>query len=329
MRHGTLIHLISVCFFIQRRLSVYSKMQECFEQQQQQQQIGGRGIQSRDQELRQGPTGLGAITGQRSTPESERKDSNQPAEAEYLGSRCVLFTYFQGEIGDVVDEHFSRALSQSNTFGHETKPIRVMQPSVSATAGQWKGELNYIKWKYLICFDSLFEIKSPIVWGQCVLKGFGDLFQIVGHSLRVRAAQCGIAPIHPRPALAFHPSQSTQTSHLALYPSIIQTGHCGPTTCSHKAASRLQRPSPIAGLTAWTHRAQVATPMSTASTILTFTVGTATQCFIHTQPTALHWIPDLILCCCPVLGTRTSQPPAVPHTMRGWRQKWTPAATAP
>lgn len=119
-------------------------MQECFEQQQQQ-QIGGRGIQSRDQGLQQGPTGLGAITGQRSTPESERKDSNQPAEAEYLGSQCVLFTYFQGEIGDVVDEHFSRALSQSSTFSHETKPIRVMQPSVSATAGQWKGELNYIK----------------------------------------------------------------------------------------------------------------------------------------------------------------------------------------
>ncbi|XP_061092744.1 transcription cofactor vestigial-like protein 3 [Conger conger] len=38
----------------------------------------------------------------------------QPAEAEYLSSRCVLFTYFQGDIGDVVDEHFSRALSQAS-----------------------------------------------------------------------------------------------------------------------------------------------------------------------------------------------------------------------
>lgn len=26
-------------------------------------------------------------------------------------SRCVLFTYFQGDISSVVDEHFSRALS--------------------------------------------------------------------------------------------------------------------------------------------------------------------------------------------------------------------------
>ncbi|XP_055028803.2 transcription cofactor vestigial-like protein 2b isoform X1 [Misgurnus anguillicaudatus] len=32
-------------------------------------------------------------------------------EAEYLSSRCVLFTYYQGDISSVVDEHFSRALS--------------------------------------------------------------------------------------------------------------------------------------------------------------------------------------------------------------------------
>ncbi|XP_028846619.1 transcription cofactor vestigial-like protein 3 [Denticeps clupeoides] len=48
----------------------------------------------------------------------------QPAEAEYISSRCVLFTYFQGSIGDVVDEHFSRALSQPSAFTGETKPAR-------------------------------------------------------------------------------------------------------------------------------------------------------------------------------------------------------------
>ncbi|CAG09230.1 unnamed protein product, partial [Tetraodon nigroviridis] len=93
-----------------RRLSVYSKMQECYHQQQQQ-QMGGRGMPSRDQ------AALGAAPGRRSTPDLEQKDSAQPTETEYLGSRCVLFTYFQGEIGDVVDEHFSRALNQSGTFG--------------------------------------------------------------------------------------------------------------------------------------------------------------------------------------------------------------------
>uniref|UniRef100_A0A3B4GN35 Vestigial like family member 3 n=1 Tax=Pundamilia nyererei TaxID=303518 RepID=A0A3B4GN35_9CICH len=72
----------------QRKLSVYSKMQD------------------------------------RSSSDSELKDGTQPAETEYLSSRCVLFTYFQGNIGDVVDEHFSRALSQSSTFSGDTKPIR-------------------------------------------------------------------------------------------------------------------------------------------------------------------------------------------------------------
>ncbi|XP_023144172.2 transcription cofactor vestigial-like protein 3 isoform X1 [Amphiprion ocellaris] len=117
----------------QRKLTVYSKMQECMEQQQ---QGGSRGMLPRDQGLRQGPAA--PESGRRCSPSSEQKDGPQPAEAEYLSSRCVLFTYFQGDIGDVVDEHFSRALSQSSTFSSESKPIRVTQPSASAAAGSWK-----------------------------------------------------------------------------------------------------------------------------------------------------------------------------------------------
>uniref|UniRef100_G3SW21 Vestigial like family member 3 n=1 Tax=Loxodonta africana TaxID=9785 RepID=G3SW21_LOXAF len=45
---------------------------------------------------------------------------HQPAEMEYLNSRCVLFTYFQGDIGSVVDEHFSRALGQASTLHPES-----------------------------------------------------------------------------------------------------------------------------------------------------------------------------------------------------------------
>lgn len=106
-------------------------------EQQQQGGGGGRGMLSRDQGFRQGP---GSDSGHRSTSDSELKDDTQPADTEYLSSRCVLFTYFQGDIGDVVDEHFSRALSQSSTFNSETKPIRVTQQSASAAAGLWKGE---------------------------------------------------------------------------------------------------------------------------------------------------------------------------------------------
>uniref|UniRef100_A0A3P9BW11 Vestigial like family member 3 n=1 Tax=Maylandia zebra TaxID=106582 RepID=A0A3P9BW11_9CICH len=78
----------------------------------------------------------------RSSSDSELKDGTQPAETEYLSSRCVLFTYFQGNIGDVVDEHFSRALSQSSTFSGDTKPIRVTQPLASTTAGQGSSAWN-------------------------------------------------------------------------------------------------------------------------------------------------------------------------------------------
>ncbi|KAM9342027.1 transcription cofactor vestigial-like protein 3 [Pholidichthys leucotaenia] len=119
----------------QRKLNVCSKMQECMEQQQQ----GGRGMLPRDQGLQQGPPAPPAAEpSSRSPSDLELKDCAQPAETEYLSSRCVLFTYFQGDISDVVDEHFSRALSQSSTYSCETKPIRVAQVPGSASAGLWK-----------------------------------------------------------------------------------------------------------------------------------------------------------------------------------------------
>lgn len=46
-----------------------------------------------------------------STYSSGGQKEKQVGEAEYLSSRCVLFTYYQGDISSVVDEHFSRALS--------------------------------------------------------------------------------------------------------------------------------------------------------------------------------------------------------------------------
>ncbi|XP_077436424.1 transcription cofactor vestigial-like protein 3 [Vanacampus margaritifer] len=108
----------------QRRLS---KMHNCSGQQ----QGGGREILSRDPGLRPAP---GTESGCVSLCDLEVKDGTQPAGAEYLNSRCILFTYFQGEINDVVDEHFSRALSQSSGLNRDNKPIRMTQTS----AGSWK-----------------------------------------------------------------------------------------------------------------------------------------------------------------------------------------------
>ncbi|CAL1582860.1 unnamed protein product [Knipowitschia caucasica] len=110
----------------QRKLSVYNKMQECMDQQ----TFGSRAMLPHNLH-RQGPS-------HRSPSDGDLKDSNQPAEAEYLSARCVLFTYFKGEIGDVVDEHFSRALSQASSFSSESKPIRVTQPAPSTSSAAWK-----------------------------------------------------------------------------------------------------------------------------------------------------------------------------------------------
>ncbi|CAL8315105.1 unnamed protein product [Lota lota] len=59
------------------------------------------------------------------------RDKEPSPEAEYLSARCVLFTYFQGDISSVVDEHFSRALSQSSSYAsssNNSKSARVCSP---------------------------------------------------------------------------------------------------------------------------------------------------------------------------------------------------------
>lgn len=99
-----------------------------------QQSIGSRGMLP--QNLHRQTAASGHV--RRFPCDNDLKDSSQPAEAEYLSARCVLFTYFRGEIGDVVDEHFSRALSQASSFNSESKPLRVTQPTGSTSAGAWK-----------------------------------------------------------------------------------------------------------------------------------------------------------------------------------------------
>ncbi|EMP38630.1 Transcription cofactor vestigial-like protein 2 [Chelonia mydas] len=60
------------------------------------------------------------------SPERER-----PPEAEYINSRCVLFTYFQGDISSVVDEHFSRALSQPSSYSPSSASAKTSRSTSS------------------------------------------------------------------------------------------------------------------------------------------------------------------------------------------------------
>ncbi|XP_074155894.1 transcription cofactor vestigial-like protein 3 isoform X2 [Sminthopsis crassicaudata] len=86
----------------QKKLAVYSKMQESLEMTLPSKQEEEEEEEDEEEE------------------EEEEEEKDQPAEMEYLNSRCVLFTYFQGDIGSVVDEHFSRALGQHSSFHTES-----------------------------------------------------------------------------------------------------------------------------------------------------------------------------------------------------------------
>ncbi|KAM7380692.1 hypothetical protein PAMP_003970 [Pampus punctatissimus] len=188
----------------QRKLSAHSKMQNCLEQQQQQQQGGGRGMLSRDQGHRQVP---GTESGCVSTSDSELKDSTQPAGAEYLNSRCVLFTYFQGDISDVVDEHFSRALSQSSTFNSETKPIKMTQPSVSNSPSSWKDGV------------SLSEGQSSPVWNSVYPSQAGSCLPSVSVSVHQDFSPSPVSFNHPDGALwAGHMLSQASLPPLAALP---------------------------------------------------------------------------------------------------------------
>lgn len=77
----------------------------------------------------------------------EEERCKEPAEAEYLSARCVVFTYFHGDIGDVVDEHFSRALSQASAFSNDAKTGRLH------SGGPWKGRRQ--------CFMGIYNISNP------------------------------------------------------------------------------------------------------------------------------------------------------------------------
>ena len=54
----------------------------------------------------------------------------QHADAHYISANCVVLTYFSGDLAAAVDEHFSRALTQSfsktskgGSFQEQTQPF--------------------------------------------------------------------------------------------------------------------------------------------------------------------------------------------------------------
>ncbi|XP_006633056.1 transcription cofactor vestigial-like protein 2 [Lepisosteus oculatus] len=70
----------------------------------------------------------------------EEKLSLDPAGKQEEQSNCVLFTYFQGDISSMVDEHFSRALNKANKPKDLSTKSKSKSKAVSAEtsfSGQW------------------------------------------------------------------------------------------------------------------------------------------------------------------------------------------------
>lgn len=129
--------LCNLCFFValQKKFSAYSRMHDFAD-------LPAHCVQSKQAEKPRTETELERDNDEQNGEEEGRSKDSQPAETEYLSSRCVLFTYFRGDIGDVVDEHFSRALSQPSAFSNDSKSIRL--PSGGPWKGKWSQDNNFI-----------------------------------------------------------------------------------------------------------------------------------------------------------------------------------------
>ncbi|XP_039539517.1 transcription cofactor vestigial-like protein 3 isoform X4 [Pimephales promelas] len=134
--------------------------------------------------------------------EEERCKEAQPAEAEYLSARCVVFTYFRGDIGDVVDEHFSRALSQPSSFSNDAKTGRLH------SGGPWKEGNSHSEGQCGSVSSSLWASGYPSQTSPCVSSSHPDF----PHSAAFHPADTGIWSSH---SLA-PPSALTDSWHYGL-----------------------------------------------------------------------------------------------------------------
>lgn len=86
--------------------TVPTKIRKLNHHSQQQQQ------QQRDDDDLGSGSDPGDTSGHASLTDNDDGDS-QVGRAQYLTANCVVFTYYRGDISQVLDDHFSRALSQS------------------------------------------------------------------------------------------------------------------------------------------------------------------------------------------------------------------------
>lgn len=97
------------------------------------------------------------------------REKDHPPEAEYLNSRCVLFTYFHGDISSVVDEHFSRALSQPTSYVHGSASNKSARGRPTSTS--WRGSQNrtkHLSTRFHLITITVFRLIDYKGWHVCL-----------------------------------------------------------------------------------------------------------------------------------------------------------------
>jgi len=122
--------------FCKQKLAFYSKMQEPQHDVSSSRSSGGSSGSSGS--FAHPPPGAASIKEEEDDCGRDRDRDREPPppEAEYLSARCVVFTYFQGDISAVVDQHFSRALG--------SHPSSSSSSSSYASSSSKSGQGGYI-----------------------------------------------------------------------------------------------------------------------------------------------------------------------------------------
>ncbi|KAG7271882.1 hypothetical protein CRUP_036025 [Coryphaenoides rupestris] len=112
-----------------QKLAFYSKMQEPQHDVSSSRSSGGSSGSSGS--FAHPPPGAASIKEEEDDCGRDRDRDREPPppEAEYLSARCVVFTYFQGDISAVVDQHFSRALG--------SHPSSSSSSSYASSSSKW------------------------------------------------------------------------------------------------------------------------------------------------------------------------------------------------
>ncbi|XP_078279366.1 transcription cofactor vestigial-like protein 2b [Rhinoraja longicauda] len=95
-------------------------------------------------------------------------DKERP-EAEYISAKCVLFTYLNGDISALVDEHFTRALSNCNPDAKSSRGRR-------GSTGSSEGSLNERSFPASF-WDSDYQVPSTTCTasGSCIGSPHSEL----------------------------------------------------------------------------------------------------------------------------------------------------------